>query len=681
MQIVEVKNNLVKVSYDTAQENLILSGFVVIKDSAQSFIGQIIHLDANSKGNFAVIKLLFVFGDDGVIINYNGSIPSYNSIMDIVQPNELLELLPVQYPIIIGDLAQQSTLLKLDRTFLEENLLVCCENDDDNKLLTKNLVKQLVDGNKKVLIIDCIGNLDFSSNKITAEGVNNPSRVETIKIIAGTDFKLPLNYETINFIYEKGLDDASSETKALIQDVFLEVQNYVKTLSEKFIPFETFKDVVDSQYEEMDLVELVLLKNKLLKYYEEGVFAQDRKEFDSLRLSLQNTGATIFDLSNIDDNVQREMISYAYSLINQFDEKIYVVCNINNTNSDKKLLKQFFMTNKAYSTLICSYAYKYLKELKQLSKNLILFAPIQQQNDFAGYNTFLNKLNAHEFVIYGKATHYLPLIVKLDEITQEIENGEQIGNPDPSPEDMLDEEIRRDVDEIYTAPKKDDEFSVEIIDDEFTEEDLDFIDDLGIGGANEEGNDVPPEEESVSDLTPDGESSNYYQEGVNDLSPEENSSYSQEDVNDLTYIEESHEQYENEGKDFLPEEENVQETYEGFNDIQEEEIIEGANQETSENSFTNVLNQQAQEEIEPPAVDILPVKMASIPIVPVYSADVEIKAQSDEIEQGDTVTHPKYGKGTVEKLITYGAKTLCSINFDNVGRRLLDPTLVEIKKI
>lgn len=672
MQIVEVKNNLVKVSYDTVQENLILSGFVVIKDSAQSFIGQIIHLDANSKGNFAVIKLLFVFGDDGVIINYNGSIPSYNSIMDIVQPNELLELLPVQHPIIIGDLAQQSTLLKLDRTFLEENLLVCCENDEDNKLLTKNLAKQLVDGNKKVLIIDCIGNLDFSSNKITAEGVNDSSRVETAKIIAGTDFKLPLNYETINFIYEKGLDDASSETKALIQDVFLEVQNYVKTLSEKFIPFETFKDVVDSQYEEMDLVELVLLKNKLLKYYEEGVFAQDRKEFDSLKLSLQNTGATIFDLSNIDENVQREMISYAYSLINQFDEKIYVVCNIDNTNSDKKLLKQFFMTNKAYSTLICSYAYKYLKELKQLSKNLILFAPIQQQNDFAGYNTFLNKLNAHEFVIYGKATHYLPLIVKLDEIPREIENEEQTFNSEPSPEDMLDEEIRRDVDEIYTAPKKDDEFSVEILDDEFTEEDLDFIDDLGVGevnmGVNEEGN----------DFTPDEESSSYYQENVSDLTPDgESSNYYQEEVNDTAYKEESLQQYETEENSFSSEEEIVQGTDEEVNEIQDEDIIEG----TSENSFTNVLNQQAQEEIEPPAVDILPVKMASIPIVPVYSADVEVKAQSDEIEQGDTVTHPKYGKGTVEKLITYGAKTLCSINFDNVGRRLLDPTLVEIKKI
>ena len=74
--------------------------------------------------------------------------------------------------------------------------------------------------------------------------------------------------------------------------------------------------------------------------------------------------------------------------------------------------------------------------------------------------------------------------------------------------------------------------------------------------------------------------------------------------------------------------------------------------------------------------------MASTPIVPVYGADIpsEDIVMSDPIEQGDTVVHAKYGNGVVEKMIKYGTKTLYSINFDNVGRRLLDPTLTEIKK-
>lgn len=80
--------------------------------------------------------------------------------------------------------------------------------------------------------------------------------------------------------------------------------------------------------------------------------------------------------------------------------------------------------------------------------------------------------------------------------------------------------------------------------------------------------------------------------------------------------------------------------------------------------------------------EILETKSASTPIVPVYDADIpqEDLVMSDPIEQGDMVVHAKYGSGVVEKMIKYGNKTLYSINFDNIGRRLLDPTLTEIKK-
>ena len=55
--------------------------------------------------------------------------------------------------------------------------------------------------------------------------------------------------------------------------------------------------------------------------------------------------------------------------------------------------------------------------------------------------------------------------------------------------------------------------------------------------------------------------------------------------------------------------------------------------------------------------------------------------ESGDFQQGDSVTHPRYGRGVVEKIIKYGNKTLCSISFENVGRRLLDPTISELKKL
>jgi len=320
------------------------------------------------------------------------------------------------------------------------------------------------------------------------------------------------------------------------------------------------------------------------------------------------------------------------------DEEIYVFCNVTNTNADKKLLKQIFSTQQAFSTLICSYSFKYLKELKQLSKDLILFAPIQQQTDFAGYNTFLTKLNSSEFVVYGNSTHHLPLIVKLEELDYEqvepVED-EEVSQPvqDSFEDDSLDEEIKREVDAIYTVPKSDlvieEEFNPDdLTADDLTEDDLDLIDDLNIVETD-------ANEELIEDFVEELPFENVVTDAVEEIFEEE-------------LIEET-----------LEENEQPQETF--------QEV------------FTN--QEQEDETLATPALDILPVKMASTPIVPIYSADIESKPDAEEFVQGDIVSHQKYGKGTVEKLITYGSKTLCSINFDNVGRRLLDPTLADIKKV
>ncbi len=104
-------------------------------------------------------------------------------------------------------------------------------------------------------------------------------------------------------------------------------------------------------------------------------------------------------------------------------------------------------------------------------------------------------------------------------------------------------------------------------------------------------------------------------------------------------------------------------------DDEEEGIIE--------NNFVQETYELPEEEPES-----LEVKDSSTPIVPVYDADIpqEDLVMSDPIEQGDNVVHAKYGNGVVEKMIKYGSKTLYSINFENLGRRLLDPTLTEIKK-
>ena len=75
----------------------------------------------------------------------------------------------------------------------------------------------------------------------------------------------------------------------------------------------------------------------------------------------------------------------------------------------------------------------------------------------------------------------------------------------------------------------------------------------------------------------------------------------------------------------------------------------------------------------------------SLPGVPIYhTQQPQTTAKSSDgmnITEGNIVYHEKYGRGVVEELFNYGKRTLCSIQFDNVGRRLLDPNLAELKQM
>ena len=158
-------------------------------------------------------------------------------------------------------------------------------------------------------------------------------------------------------------------------------------------------------------------------------------------------------------------------------------------------------------------------------------------------------------------------------------------------EEELDEQIKRDVDQVYTTIK----------DNEVSESDLDFIDE------------IKGEEQDLSE----GLSTDIELDDDNEISGD--------------VLEEYH------------------------SDEQADSIIEN---------------------------EILEKRDSSTPIVPVYDAEIpqEDVVMSDPVEQGDSVSHVKYGHGIVEKLVKYGSKTLYMINFEMDGRKLLDPLLTEIKK-
>ena len=765
MQVLEIKNNLVKIAYDV-NDNLALSSFVIIEDTNTPYVAQVVNVKADKLTNFAIVKLLFTFNEEGILKNYNGTIPSLKSTVSILPSKELLDIIPIENNLTMGELAQQNVTLNVDKTILDNNLLVCSDNVENTNILLKNITKQI---DEKIVIFDTDGLFD-AENKITF----------------GKDFKLPLNYDTINFIYENELDDVDATSRAVIQDIFIEVQEYTKNLPEGYLPFETFINVVDQQYKETQIPQLVLLKNKLIKYRDLNAFAETLKDVLSLSIAIDKSKVTIIDISEMAPVLQKEIMSYTYGVMKGINETIYSFVKVDNANSSKRLLKTFLSRDGIYTTIICRHEYKYLPELKSAAQNLILFTPQTLQHDFAAYNTFLNKLNTDEFIIYGAHTQNIPLIVELDELELDTQNDDD------------ETESEKDIEEIpssnvvpmpapvqNTAPQE----NVTVTPEPEIQEEETFkapeveYPDLGFENETPSSNEaqtVDFSEEETLNVTEEQPEENFTQielpetfeepeiEEVQQEEPEEDiqknfdNEISQEPIEEEVFMPETDipqvEINEDLSEQAMFEDSNVSETpaeYTSqateeqapiYNILDDNEIdyqdaepevlplepeidysvedidIEENYQEPQPYDENEAMIEQAAKDVDKLIYEKLPNEDVTLddlsdlqsdelteddlnligdlasdngitpepeleyneeqpPVVPIYNAEDIEPQEQQSLEPGDRVSSPKYGEGVVEKMIKYGNKMLCSIEFPNIGRRLLDPAMTEIKKL
>ncbi len=807
MNIIEVKNSLVKLCYE---DELVLSGFIKITDNQNSYIAQVLHLEATRIGKVAIAKLIFKYNNG--ISAYDGSIPSLRAELEPIDSSILLNSLEKTEPLNLCNLAQQPNKLIVDFNILKDNPIICAEKFFTTKVLLNNLALQLQARKQKLVVFDTVG--IFKTNKITLT----------------KDFKLPLNSSTINYIYEKGFEDATAESKAMIQAIFEELSEYSKTV--EFIPFDTFKAVIDSEFMRTRLMQLVILKNKIKQIRDWNVFAQNEQDFTILKTKFETENTIVIDISCIQESLQKECIKYIYSVLKETDSEFYAFTPVTNENSDKFILKQIYDTENVHTSIICGYDYKYISELKKCSKNMLMFTPLKQQKDFGGYNIFLQKLAEDEFIAYGKMTKFVPLIAKLHQlraeeiytpkitetitqiqkeiptkaeqpviqqeqtieeepvveektviepvileeepipvepvqtITEEPVTTEQIqteefsveeSQPEDEPnidEEIISEPVQQEVQEIATEETPtlenveipvEKEIETPIVEAVETPAAVEIeppvTEDIEMPIVEEV--EVPVEEEIISEEIAEN---NEVEEEIISEEIAENNEVEEEiiseeiaennEVEEITETSETTETNEvEEALETVPEIEDDDELSDddldmieelskpdeeipiinqgagvnGVNDInvdvnvasavpqaapqevpqevpQEENDISEASQESMpqpepqqpQTADEEIMNAQMPSTDEP-----LQTRANTTPIVPVYPSDIpdEDKVNSDIIQQGDRVMHEEFGEGVVEKMINYGDKLLCSINFASVGRRLLNPEISEMKKI
>ena len=657
MELIEIRNNLIKLAFNE-DERPVLGQFAALATEEKSYVAQFVNIKCDEFENQAVARLIFTYTNDGIVDEYDGSIPSRTAKMTKLEANELLDLLPIETPVQIGKLAQQQHMLKVDISLFEQNFTVFSEHDYEKTTVISNFARQLFRLKEKCIIIDTASTFE-----------NYP----ILKL--GQDFKLPLNSEMIDFIFDYELKDVDPSTKAVIQDIFYAIQQYINTLEDKFLSIDSFIDVVAAQYKETQMPELALLKNKLLKYQQAGIFADTKEEYIILNDKLTEKNCMVINLSDINGELQKEVIRFVHKILETFDKYVYFFVPLNDDNSDKKLIRQLINHEHVFTTLFASHTYKYAQELKEHAQNILLFAPLTMQHDFAAYNTFLSKLNLNEAIMYGKLTQGIPFIVDIEELDLDLTKDDVFGDKTtfvPAIEEAPQEGdfLAAAEEEITIQPAQETIETPEI--------------ELEPSTALEEEQTAEPEVQA-SDVEQNDAETLEIETNIEDATDEAYESVSDEPEQDTNIVQPVENIMQDDSQTI--EADTIEDIDASDFFSQEDEEPAASDDTLTEDDLDFIDANQFPEEDEDDiaTLDEFEASDSVEQTVPVYTPEDEGEVLDDTADigfkQGDNVTHPRYGNGVVEKVIKYGNKILCSISFDNVGRRLLDPAISEIQKI
>ena len=241
-------------------------------------------------------------------------------------------------------------------------------------------------------------------------------KFEAEKYYAAKDFRLPLNKDTLAFLYEDCLNDATSESKALIKDLFKDLAEYSKTIP--FLPFDALKTIVDNMVEKEHEFKLLVLKNKLAKFKNLGYFAGNQSEVNKID-EILNSDNVFIDLSKLDAAFQNRYLEFIYSAAEKCETKPLIFVNISNSIS-KKNLRNIILNPVLKSVVITPSRFNYINEIKPMFKNFIIEPSFVNNENFRPFASLLTVAPKNCALFVGNASNRLPLIFNIAEIDVEI---------------------------------------------------------------------------------------------------------------------------------------------------------------------------------------------------------------------------------------------------------------------
>ena len=428
MQILEVKSDIAKIAYNPVDNRLLPSDFLLIEDANQKLIAQVINIETTDKTeeNLAILRLALSIDKDDNLSYFNGYIPSKTSKLIYITPEEIIELVEgSDKNIYLGNLSNHSScFVKTSMSYIDDRLYIQSDRNDKTQIVVQNLVSELRNKNKKVVIIDFNGQYSAAS--------------EDLKLKISENIKLPLNIEAFDTILQYDTVDCPIEDKAVIQSIVLELREYMQTLKDKFIPFDMFKNVVSAEFTSNPVSGLMLLRNKLWMYAQDGIFANKKEEFDVIDSTFFNQNIIIVDASAIEEKWFKFVIQTVLQLTNH---ESYLFLSLNDIQIDKKSIVSLYNKPNIVPVISTSYDNPYRAILKSLCKNHLLCKPSVILNEQEHYSPLLNRMNIGDFIAYGETTLNLPLIIELQQFNSS------------TADDVTQNEIKRDVDKLLSSPQ------------------------------------------------------------------------------------------------------------------------------------------------------------------------------------------------------------------------------------
>ena len=430
MKILEVRDGFIKFEADS---NICLSSFIQVSGLAKSYIAQIIQIKRSGINSIAVAKILFLY--DGALQAYDKTLPPEDAEIKDFTFNILNNSINASEPVIAGEMPEKDLSIIIDASSFNKKMLMSIDDKDENNILIRNFTKQFNNLNKNVLIIDTLGVINAK------------------KHTAGVDFKLPLDTASLAFMYQDCLNDATSDSKSLIVEIFRDLAEYSKTVP--FVPFGALKNIVDDMVDKSHVFKLLVLKNKLAKFDKLGYFAKDKAEVDKVERILDSK-CTIIDLSKLDSAFQNRYLAFLYEKL-QGREDIQVFLELSNTVSKKNLKN--ILEDTVPTTFITHSRFKYLNDIKNLFDNFIISPSITNNEIFKVYNTFLKTMPKDTYLITGEAVNYIPLMSSVKLINSVIPQQRQ-EQAEKNIENIKEEQIPQNTGETAeniadeTAPKE-----------------------------------------------------------------------------------------------------------------------------------------------------------------------------------------------------------------------------------